>query len=232
MNKTNSPNNLERVAIVAAVPETMLAFMSGYLQSLSNEYKTYAVCSDTSNIPLDRLIPGVKYIDILINRKISPFQDLISLFKLIYLFKSCKITLVQSITPKAGLLSMLAAWICRVPIRVHFFTGQIWVTKRGFSRWCLKNFDRLIVFLATALLADSNSQKQFLASEGVAKVKDIEVLGDGSICGVDSSRFKPNHDAKKIVRSQLGIPEEATVALFMGRLKKIRGYWIWLVHTA
>ncbi|MBT8585661.1 glycosyltransferase family 4 protein [Polynucleobacter paneuropaeus] len=81
----------------------------------------------------------------------------------------------------------------------------------------------MIALLATSLLADSPSQKQFLVSEGIANAQDINVLGDGSICGVDTLRFKPNQEAKKKVRTQLEIPEEATVALFMGRLKKDKG---------
>jgi len=215
--------NVEKIAIVSAVPQTILAFMSKHLQALSREYSTYAVCSNAGNIPVQRLIPEVQCIDISIERKISPFKDLASLFKLIHFFRSNQFTLVQSITPKAGLLAMLAAWICRVPIRVHVFTGQVWVTRSGFSRWYLKSFDRLIATLATSLLADSPSQKQFLIAEGIVSAQDIEVLGDGSICGVDTLRFKPNEEAKKKVRAQLGIPEEATVALFMGRLKKDKG---------
>jgi len=215
--------NVEKIAIVSAVPETVLAFMSKHLQALSREYSTYAVCSNAGNIPVQRLVPDVRYIDIPIERKISPFKDLASLFKLILFFRSHQFTLVQSITPKAGLLSMLAAWICRVPIRIHVFTGQVWVTRGGFSRWYLKSFDRLIAILATSLLADSPSQKQFLIAEGIVSAQNIEVLGDGSICGVDIFRFKPNYQAKKTVRTQLEIPEDATVALFMGRLKKDKG---------
>jgi glycosyltransferase involved in cell wall biosynthesis len=213
----------EKIVIVSAVPETILAFMSKHLQALAREYSTYAVCSNADNIPVERLISDVKYIDIPIERKISPIKDLISLFKLVLFFRSNQFTLIQSITPKAGLLSMLAAWICRVPIRVHVFTGQVWVTRSGFSRCYLKSFDRMIALLATSLLADSPSQKQFLVSEGIANAQDINVLGDGSICGVDTLRFKPNQEAKKKVRTQLEIPEEATVALFMGRLKKDKG---------
>ena len=213
----------DKIAIVSAVPETILAFMSKHLQALSGEYLTYAVCSNAGNISNERLIPEVVYKDISIDRNISPFKDLISLFKLIHFFKSRQFTLVQSITPKAGLLSMLAAWICRVPIRVHVFTGQVWVTRSGFSRWYLKGFDRLIAKLSTSLLADSPSQMAFLIAEGIVGTRDIEVLGDGSICGVDILRFKPNEMAKKTVRSQLGISEDATVALFMGRLKRDKG---------
>lgn len=213
----------EKIVIVSAVPETILAFMPKHLQALTGEYSTYAVCSNASNIPAERLISDVEYIDLSIERKISLFRDLLSLFKLIHFFRSHQFTLVQSITPKAGLLSMLAAWICRVPIRIHVFTGQVWVTKIGFSRWYLKSFDRLIAMLATSLLTDSPSQKQFLIAEGIASTHDIQVLGGGSICGVDTLRFKPNEEAKKKVRTQLEIPEAATIALFMGRLKKDKG---------
>ena len=215
--------NKEKIAIVSAVPETILAFMSKQLQALAREYVTYAVCSNAGNIPLDRLIPNVEYIDIDIERNISPFKDILSLFKLIQFFRLHQFTLVQSITPKAGLLSMSAAWICRVPMRVHIFTGQVWVTRRGFSRWYLKICDRLIATLATSLLADSPSQREFLITEGVVRAQDIQVLGDGSICGVDQLRFKLNQSAKERVRSQLEIPEDATVALFMGRLKRDKG---------
>ena len=213
----------EKIAIVSAVPETILAFMTKHLQALALEYSIYAICSNASNIPLERLIPSVAYLNMPIERKTSPFKDLISLFKLILLFRSHQFILVQSITPKAGLLSMLAAWICRVPIRVHVFTGQVWVTRKGFSRWYLKSFDRLIAFLATSLLADSPSQKQFLVDEGIANARDIQVLADGSVCGVDDLKFKPNAEAKKEIRAQLSIPEEATVALFIGRLKRDKG---------
>lgn len=212
-----------KIAIVSAVPETILAFMSKHLQALAGEYLTYAVCSNAHNISAKSLIPSVEYIDLSIERKISPLRDLISLFKLIHFFRANQFNLVQSITPKAGLLSMLAAWSCRVPIRVHIFTGQVWVTKTGFSRWYLKCFDRLIAMLATSLLADSPSQKQFLVTEGIAKANDIHVLADGSICGVDTARFKVNQEAREKVRAQLDIPDAATIALFMGRLKKDKG---------
>jgi glycosyltransferase involved in cell wall biosynthesis len=213
----------EKIVIVSAVPETILAFMSKHLQALTGEYLTYAVCSNANSIPAERLIPDVKYIDISIERKISPLRDLLSLFKLIQFFRFHQFTLVQSITPKAGLLSMLAAWICRVPIRVHVFTGQAWITRSGFSRWYLKSFDRFIATLATSLLADSPSQKQFLVDEGIVSARDIQVLADGSVCGVDNLKFKPNADAKKEIRAQLAIPEEATVALFIGRIKRDKG---------
>ena len=52
---------------------------------------------------------------------------------------------VHTITSKAGLLGMLAAWLARVPVRVHSFTGQVWVTRMGFMRWLLKAADKCLL---------------------------------------------------------------------------------------
>ena len=223
MSDQSLSDNVEKIALVSAVPETIISFMSSHLQMLRNVYSVSAVCGGATFIPIAKLVQNVSYVDIPIERKIAPLKDLISIFRLIQFFRLHQFTLVQSITPKAGLLTMLAAWICRVPIRVHVFTGQVWVTRTGFSRWYLKSFDRLIAMLATSLLADSSSQKQFLVAEGITSNQDIQVLADGSICGVDTLRFRPNEEAKKKVRSHLEISENAIVALFIGRLKKDKG---------
>jgi len=223
MPSVNLESKFHKIAIVSAISETMIAFMSSHILALKDEYSVSAVCGGARNISPQMKVHNVNYIDIPIARKVSPLKDLVSLVKLICLFRAEKFTLVHSITPKAGLLSMLAAWICQVPIRVHIFTGQVWVTRSGFSRWYLKSFDRLIAALATSLLADSPSQKQFLVDEGIASVQDLEVLGDGSICGVDAIRFKPNNDSKIRVRAQLGVPVDGVLALFLGRLKKDKG---------
>ena len=107
------------------------------------------------------------------------------LFHLFSLFHREKFTLVHSLTPKAGLLTMLAAFLSRVPVRIHIFTGQVWVTRKGFGRSLLKALDRLIAMLATPVLADSHSQRRFLIAEGVVSENRIQVLADGFICGVE-----------------------------------------------
>lgn len=211
------------IAFVSSVPETIISFMSKQLHELSKTYTTYVICSKSAHIDVNKSIPSVLYVDITISRRISLIVDIISLLKLIQFFYFHRLLLVQSITPKAGLLTMLAAWICRIPIRIHVFTGQVWITKKGFSRWYLKNFDRLIAKLATSLLTDSPSQKQILVSEGIVSESDITVIADGSICGVDTFRFRQNEDIRLKLRAKYSIPKDATVALFMGRLKKDKG---------
>ena len=83
--------------------------------------------------------------------------------------------------PKAGLLGMVAAAVCRVPVRLHTFTGQTWSNSRGFKRWFLVFIDKIIIKSATNVFCDGFGQRRFLVQNNVVKsIDDIIVLGNGS----------------------------------------------------
>ena len=212
-----------RLAVVATVPETLRAFMRLHLEAMATAYSTTAICGGKSTSRFEGLPQSVQFRYVPIERKISLFRDVFALWKLIALFRQERYTVVHSITPKAGLLAMCAAFVCRVPFRVHVFTGQVWATRKGGARYFLKIFDELIAMLATHVLADSASQRRFLIDQGVVDPRQIAVLGDGSICGVDTMRFKPEPDVRKKQRLALELPDGAVVALFLGRLTRDKG---------
>ncbi|HSC29022.1 MAG TPA: sugar transferase, partial [Vicinamibacterales bacterium] len=124
---------------------------------------------------------------------------------------------------KAGLLAMTAAWLTRVPVRVHTFTGQVWATRRGPSRVALKAIDRLVAGAATLAMADSPSQRDFLIEQGVARPSKLIVPGNGSVSGVDGMRFRPSSVLGWDYRERFGIPASHTLILFMGRLHRDKG---------
>ena len=217
------PESRPRLAIVAAVPATLHVFMRLHLEAMVTVYSTTAICGGERSTISDLLPPSVGYRYVPIQRKISLFRDLVALWKLVSLFRKERYTLVHSITPKAGLLAMCAAFICDVPLRVHVFTGQVWATKVGLPRFFLKTLDRLIAKLATNVLADSGSQRQFLIDQGIVCADQIKVLADGSICGVDAIRFKPASDVRRKLRSELRLSDGAIIALFLGRLTRDKG---------
>ena len=118
---------------------------------------------------------------------------------------------------------MTAARIARVPRRVHWFTGQVWATRTGLARRVLRGADRFLAAQATHVLADSGSQLAFLRAEGVIGPQVGNVLAEGSISGVDAARFRPDAEARTRVRAELGIPAEALVYVFLGRLQPDKG---------
>lgn len=156
-------------------------------------------------------------------RTISPVHDLIALLKLVVVLNRERPLIIQSMSPKAGLLCAIAGWLLQVPIRVHWFTGQVWVTKQGLMRKLLKTLDTLIAKLSTNLLADSPSQMDFLIQQGVVQKAKIEVLGNGSVCGVNVDRFQPNPKCRSSVRQKYGVPDNAVLGLFVGRVTPEKG---------
>jgi len=166
---------------------------------------------------------GVNFVSLPIHREIAPLRDLVCLFLLVRFFARSSFVAVQSVTPKAGLLAMTAAMACRVPVRLHIFTGQVWVTRKGAMRSILKLMDRIVAGCATHILADSHSQRDFLVSERVVSADKCRVLGKGSIAGVDAARFKPDAAARAQLRGHLGFREDDIVFLYVGRIHRDKG---------
>ena len=212
-----------RICIVVAAPLTLKVFMLGHLRALAEFAEVTAVANFT---PEDETFPWpaeLTRVAIHIARPISPWADLAALLALYGLFRKRRFDLVHSITPKAGLLAMLASWLAGVPLRLHTYTGQVWVTSAGLMRALLKNADRLIARLATHELADSPSQREFLIAQGIVGANHSAVLAQGSICGVATERFRPDASARERVRSAHGIPTGAVVFLYLGRINRDKG---------
>jgi len=174
---------------------------------------------------LDNISEKVKIINLPIKREINLISDFYVLFLLIVLLRKNNFSLVHSVSPKAGLLSAISAWIARVPNRLHTFTGQVWATQNGFKRLILKSLDKLIIALNTKILVDSISQKEFLIKEKLLSEKNSLVLGNGSLSGVDIQRFKPSKKEREKIRKNLNIPINSMIFLFLGRIKKDKGVY-------
>lgn len=167
---------------------------------------------------------NVKIINI--PRSLNPWQDFIALIRLTRFFLVHRFDIAHSTTPKAGLLTALAAFISGIPIRLHTFTGQPWVTLKGLMRRSSRTADKLIGVLNTKCYADSGSQAQFLVKEGILSYRKIAVIGQGSLAGVDMTRFNPDHwslSIKQQLRQSLSIAASSKILIFVGRISPDKG---------
>ncbi|HEY7985624.1 MAG TPA: glycosyltransferase family 4 protein [Methylophilaceae bacterium] len=218
----NPPTN-KKVCFVASGGVTINAFLQEPIRRLSEHHQVYVVANLAAGESLSCVSDPDKLMTVHIERKISLWRDAVALLKLIRIFRHHRFDVVHSITPKAGLLAMVAAYLAGVKTRVHTFTGQVWATRTGFSRWLLKSMDCLTAYSATHVLVDSASQRQFLLDEGVISANNSSVLCNGSVSGVDPQHFKPDPAARLKLRMELGIGEKSTVFLFIGRLNRDKG---------
>jgi len=212
-----------KVCFVAAVDSTVKVFLVDHIKAISQFFSVDIAVNTPNKSFLKPFDVDVPVVQIGIKREISIFSDAKTVIELYALFRRKRYDIVHSVTPKAGLLSMFAGYLANVPVRIHIFTGQVWVTRKGLSRWFLKTLDRILVLCATHILVDSRSQRDFLIEQGIVSNKKSSVLADGSICGVDTDKFSPNVEARKRIRKEYGISESDVVFLYLGRLNRDKG---------
>lgn len=206
----------------STVPGSLNTFCRGLLTDLQQEgYEVIAVSSPGDALNEIHEREGVKTYAVQMKRRIAPFSDLKSLWGLIKVFHHEKPDIVHSITPKAGLLSMIAAWICRVPIRLHTFTGLVFPTATGLKQKILIATDRLTCACATHIVPEGEGVKQDLIKFNITK-KPLKVLGHGNIRGIDLDHFSADRPDVQLQADKIRNLEVLTF-IFIGRLVGDKG---------
>jgi glycosyltransferase involved in cell wall biosynthesis len=199
-------------------------FLIPHLRRLSTRYAVTLVVNTDDSAFLDDYGLEIRVVPVAIERRIAPWLDLRALAELRRLFARERFDAVHSYSPKGGLLAMLAARLSGVPVRMHTFTGQVWANRTGAMRLLLKTADRITARCATQVLTDSVSQRDFIRRGGVIPPKRAcEVPGGGSISGVNLRRFRPDPAGRAQVRSAFGVPEDAVLLVYAGRLTRDKG---------
>jgi glycosyltransferase involved in cell wall biosynthesis len=169
---------------------------------------------------------GVECAVIPMRRRISPFADLLSLFRLWWLLGRRKPSLVEFSTPKAGLLGNVAARLRRVPRRVYMLRGLKLERSSGLKRRILLAAERTACACAHVVVCNSASLRAEAAALKLAPAEKLLVLGEGSSIGVDVERFSPGPSDLRDpgnVRERIGIFRGASVVGFVGRLTRDKG---------
>jgi len=216
-------NVLNIVNIYFSVP---YFFGDQFLYLQKKGYNLHLVCSPSEFLQSYAQQQRIQYAEIPIIRKITPYQDLISLIKICRYIKKNKIEIVVGHTPKGALLAMLAGIIMRIPKRIYFRHGFINTAKGLVSRIILWE-ERFVSYCATKIVCVSPSLIQLSIDMRLNPPSKQVLLGKGTCGGIDTVRkFNPdviNGDDKKRLKQQLGIHEDAFVIGYCGRLVKDKG---------
>ena len=158
---------------------------------------------------------------------ITPVRDLVALARMIRLFRRIRPRIVHAHTPKGGLLGMLAAFLARVPVRVYHMRGLPMLGATGLRRLLLRATERISCLAAHRVVCVSESMRTIAVASGLCRAEKALVLARGSGQGVDAEhRFSPDRlapDTRDRTRRRLGIPNDAPVLGFVGRLVRDKG---------
>lgn len=213
---------LFRTSTIAASLDTLL---KGQLHFLNQYFEVTAISGYDTRLKEVQEREKVKIHSIEMQRNISPFKDFVSLLKLYRYFRKEKPTIVHSITPKAGLLTMLAGKMAGVPIRIHTFTGLIFPSKNGLMQELLIWMDRLLCWSATHIYPEGNGVKNDLINYRITS-KPLKVIANGNVNGIDLDFFSPtqvSQEHKERLRQELNISPYDFVFIFVGRLVGDKG---------
>jgi glycosyltransferase involved in cell wall biosynthesis len=215
------------LVIIATVPETIMSFLIDQIRFLTaHDFEVHTVTSPgIDEMPGSVALNSVRH-EVAMTRTFSPVADLISLVQLWRLLREIRPTIVQTRTPKAGLLGMIAAWLARVPVRIYTVDGLPILTQKFLGRIILGVTDWVACALATEVLCVSRLTRRFLVASGLCGKKKILVLGDGHLSGVDTRRFDPleNRKIRKLrTRGRYSIPSDVFVVGYVGRLVPDKG---------
>lgn len=209
-----------KIIRATTIARSLEDFCKDILREMSKKYEVIGLSDPGPELDIVKEREGVRTIAVPMERHISPFKDLASLAKLIKVFRNEKPDMVHSMTPKAGMLCMIAAWITRVPVRVHTFTGLVFPTSTGLKRKILMATDWLTCACATHIIPEGEGVKMDLLNHGITK-KSLKVLGYGNVKGVDMDYFSRSEEvlaAAKKIRV-----EDKFTFLFIGRVVKDKG---------
>lgn len=180
----------KKIIRATTVPISLNVFCNGMLKELLEKYEVVAVSSPGEDLDIVASREGVRTIAVPMERHISLFEDLKSLCRMISVFRKEKPYMVHSMTPKAGLVCMIAAWLTRVPVRVHTFTGLVWPTATGMKRRILMTTDKILCACATHVIPEGKGVMNDLRNGGITD-KPMKVLGYGNVKGVDMKSLDP-----------------------------------------
>jgi len=220
----NLPIKIARISTISFYVETQLK--QQILDMKRAGFEVTIISSKGKSLSKFLKENNINYININISRKISIITDIASLYKLYKAFKIHSFDIVHSTTPKAGLLVSIAGFLAHIPIRLHTFTGQVWMNSRGIKKIILKLADKVTIKLNTSCYADGLSQVFYLKDEGVINSnKEIKVFGDGSLSGVDLRRFNSKIWAprKQELLKKYNINNSNLKIIFVGRVTFDKG---------
>ena len=216
-----------RVLHVTTVPMT-LRFLAGHVaHAKSKGFEVHALSSPGE--ALDECARGmqIEVHAVVMSRRITPLVDLAALWRIVGVIRHVRPTIVDAHTPKGGLLAMMAATLCRVPVRIYHQHGLPLMTATGLKRRILRWTERTACRLAHQVICVSESLREVMIGEGLCPPERIKVLEHGSIDGVEADeRFNPARIATElaqVVRARYQIPPGALVIGFVGRIVRDKG---------
>ena len=201
-----------------------LPFFKGQTKLWNEVFDVCAISSEKENLINFAQTEGIRYSYMPMHREISLISDVCCLIHFIWLFIKERPYIVHGNTPKASMLSMVAAWLTRRPVRIYMCHGLRYQTTTGNLRRILMFMEKLSCSCATQVICVSEGVRKQLVTDGLCKEGKGKVVGYGTAGGIDVDYFaRESISGISDKRAELEIPQDDFVFSFVGRIVKDKG---------
>ena len=211
---------------ITTVPMSLDKLIEGQMSYMKSHFEVLAISSPGKLLEEVGIKEGVPVTAVKMTRKITPIQDLISVYMLYMIFKKKRPHIVHTHTPKAGIVGSLAAYLAGVPIRLHTVAGLPLLESRGLKRILLNLVEKLTYACSTHVYPNSYVLKEIILKNRFTQPNKLKVIANGSSNGIDTSHFNPNLfslEEKNHLKKKLEIQKDDFVFIFVGRIVKDKG---------
>jgi len=214
-----------KIVRITTVPVSLRILLKGQLKFMSNYFDVIAISSRGNDLDLINN-QNIHVYNINLIRGISPFQDIKAIIKLVLILSKELPQVIHTHTPKAGFIGMTAAWISRVPIKIHTVAGLPLMEANGIKKKILIIVEKLTYFFADKIYPNSYELKNYIKENKFCKKEKLKVIGNGSSNGIDTEYFSNISVVKEdsiSIKNKLGINENNFVFIFIGRIVNDKG---------
>lgn len=215
-----------RLLRITTVPISLHLLLQGQLHYMGTKgFEVLAVSSDGPE-RASLLGQGISHTIVPFSRTISLLRDVYCLLRLIILVVRYRPDIIHTHTPKAGLLGMLAGWLCRVPVRLHTVAGLPEMEACGMKKTILRLTEKITVYCSHRVYPNSDGLRKYMITELGISPRKLKVLGAGSSNGIDLDYFQRSGSLARhaeSIRNQFGIGVHDLVFSFVGRLVTDKG---------
>lgn len=212
---------------ITTIPMALRYLLPGQMNFMKeNGFEVLMISADGEHLKEVIANERCRHIAVPMTRKITPWQDLKCLIRLINIFRKEKPDIVHSHTPKAGLLAMVAAKIAGVNIRIHTVAGLPMIVEKGYKKILLKRVEKITYAFANHVWPNSNSLLQYIIENKFTSKKKLKIIGEGSSNGIDTNKFNVeslNPHLFEDIKSSINYSGENIYLLYIGRLVKDKG---------
>lgn len=210
-----------KLVIITTVPISLI-FFKGQIQVLKSKFEVEVISS--SGLQLEEFCrsENVQGHAVEMKREISLWNDVKSLIRLFRLFRKTKPEVIHGSTPKAGLISMLAGWMNKIPVRIYYIHGLRYQGTKGFKRTLLRFMEKISCYFATDIFAVSHGVKFMLLEDKITQ-RNVTIIGNGSVNGIDVAYFSSQNLTIPDLKPKYNIIETDFIFGFVGRLVKDKG---------